>query len=95
MPTPEFHYQDPFPLTGDKTEYALLTSEYVEVTEFEGKPILKVQPEALTMIAQAAMRDIAFFLRPEHLEEVSAILEDPEASDNDRNVALTLLKNAQ
>ena len=95
MATPEFQYQDPFPLTGDKTEYNLLTSEYVEVTEFEGQPILKVQPEALTMIAQAAMRDIAFFLRPEHLEMVSAILEDPEASDNDRNVALTLLKNAE
>lgn len=95
MATPEFHYQNPFPLTGDRTEYNLLTSEYVEVSEFEGKPILKVHPEALTMIAQAAMRDIAFFLRPEHLEMVSAILEDPEASDNDRNVALTLLKNAE
>ncbi|MDG2168443.1 MAG: fumarate hydratase [Opitutales bacterium] len=95
MATPEFHYQNPFPLTGDRTEYNLLTSEYVEVSEFEGKPILKVNPEALTMVAQAAMRDIAFFLRPEHLEMVSAILEDPEASDNDRNVALTLLKNAE
>ena len=95
MATPEFHYQDPFPLSGDKTEYNLLTSEYVEESEFEGQPILKVQPEALTMVAQAAMRDIAFFLRPEHLKMVSAILEDPEASDNDRNVALTLLKNAE
>ena len=95
MATPEFHYQDPFPLTGDKTEYNLLTSEYVEVTEFEGTPILKVQPEALEMLAQAAMRDIAFFLRPEHLKLVAAILEDTEASDNDRNVAMTLLKNAE
>lgn len=95
MAAPNFHYQDPIPLTGDKTEYNLLTSEYVEVTEFEGKPILKVQPEALTLLAKAAMRDIAFFLRPEHLEMVSAILDDPEASDNDRNVALTLLKNAE
>lgn len=95
MATPEFHYQNPFPLTGDRTEYNLLSSEYVEVSEFEGKPILKVHPEALAMVAQAAMRDIAFFLRPEHLEMVSAILEDPESSDNDRNVALTLLKNAE
>lgn len=95
MATPPFHYQDPFPLKTDRTEYALLAKEYVEVTEFEGKPILKVQPEALTLVAQAAMRDIAFFLRPEHLEMVSAILEDPEASANDRNVALTLLKNAE
>lgn len=95
MPTPEFHYQEPFPLGRDETEYALLSPDYVEVTEFEGDPILKVQPEALTMIAQAAMRDIAFFLRPKHLEMVAAILDDPEASDNDRNVALTLLKNAE
>jgi fumarate hydratase class I len=95
MATPEFHYQDPFPLTEDKTEYSHLSSDYVEESEFDGKPILKIQPEALTLIAQAAMRDIAFFLRPDHLEMVSAILEDPEASDNDRNVALTLLKNAE
>ena len=95
MPTPEFHYQDPFPLGKDETEYALLSSEYVEESEFDGKPILKVNPEALTLIAQAGMRDIAFFLRAEHLELVSAILEDPEASDNDRNVAMTLLKNAE
>ena len=95
MATPEFHYQDPFPLTKDDTEYALLSSEYVESSEFEGKPILKVNPDALTLIAQAGMRDIAFFLRAEHLEMVSAILDDPEASDNDRNVAMTLLKNAE
>ena len=95
MATPEFHYQDPTPLTSDRTEYNLLSSEYVELTEFEGKPVLKVQPEALSLLAQAAMRDIAFFLRAEHLELVSSILEDPEASDNDRNVAMTLLKNAE
>lgn len=95
MATPEFHYQDPTPLTGDETEYNLLTSEHVGVTEFEGKPILKVDPQALTLLTQAAMRDIAFFLRPKHLELVAAILDDPEASDNDRNVAMTLLKNAE
>ena len=95
MATPEFYYQDPFPLAKDETEYALLSSDYVEVSEFDGTPILKVHPEALTLIAQAGMRDIAFFLRAEHLEKVSAILDDPEASDNDRNVAMTLLKNAE
>ena len=95
MVTPEFFFQDPFPLTEDKTEYSLLSSDYVQETEFEGNQILKVNPEALTLIAQAGMRDIAFFLRSEHLELVSAILDDPEASDNDRNVAMTLLKNAE
>lgn len=95
MTKPEFSYVDPFPLGEDKTEYALLSSDYVETTEFEGRPILKIQPEALTMLAQAGMRDIAFFLRAEHLDMVAAILDDPEASANDRNVAMTLLKNAE
>lgn len=95
MADPEFYYQNPFPLGADKTEYRLLTNEYVSVSEFEGKPILKVHPEALTLIAQAGFRDISFFLRPAHLEQVAGILEDPEASKNDRDVALTLLKNAE
>jgi len=95
MAAADFHYQDPFPLGADQTEYRLLTNEHVEVTEFDGKPMLKVQPEALTAIAQAGFRDIAFFLRPKHLKQVAAILDDPEASENDRNVALTLLKNAE
>ena len=95
MTNPEFSYREPFPLGEDQTEYALLSSDYVETTEFEGKPILKILPEALTMLAQAGMRDIAFFLRAEHLEMVAAILDDPEASGNDRNVAMTLLKNAE
>lgn len=95
MSSPEFSYGEPFPLGEDKTEYALLSPDYVETTEFEGHPILKIQPEALTMLAQAGMRDIAFFLRAEHLEMVAAILDDPEASGNDRNVAMTLLKNAE
>ena len=95
MSSPEFSYREPFPLGEDKTEYALLSPDYVETTEFEGKPILKIQPEALTMLAQAGMRDIAFFLRAEHLGMVAAILDDAEASGNDRNVAMTLLKNAE
>ena len=95
MGVPPFVYQKPFPLAKDETDYRLLTSEYVSTTTFEGKEILKVQPEALTALAQAATRDIAFFLRPAHLKQVAAILEDPEASPNDRNVALTMLKNAE
>lgn len=92
---PAFHYQKPFPLGKDETEYVLLTSEGVSVDEFDGRPILKVSPSALTELAQAAMHDCSFFLRPAHLAQVAAILDDPEASDNDRYVALTLLRNAE
>jgi fumarate hydratase class I len=92
---PPFKYQSITPLGEDNIEYRLLTDEYVEVKTFEGKEILKIKPEALTAIAQASMRDIAFFLRPKHLEQVSQILKDPEASKNDRDVALRMLKNAE
>jgi fumarate hydratase class I len=95
MATPEFVYQDPFPLGADDTEYRLLSKEGVSVTHFEGKEILKVEPEVLAYVAHQAMRDTSFLLRPKHLEQVAAILEDPEASPNDRYVALTLLKNAE
>ena len=94
MATPDFRYQDPFPMGEDKTEYRLLTQDYVSVSEFEGKPILKVAPEGLTLLANQAFHDIAFFLRPAHLEQVSAILSDKNASENDKAVALTLLRNA-
>jgi fumarate hydratase class I len=95
MATPDFYYQKPFPLSGDDTQYRLLSSDYVSESEFDGKPILKVDPEGLTQLAQAAMRDISFFLRPAHLKQVAEILDDPEASQNDKNVALTMLKNAE
>jgi len=62
----EFIYQDPFPMGKDKTEYYLLTKEHVSVSEFEGQEILKVEPEGLTKLARAAMRDCSFLLRPEH-----------------------------
>lgn len=94
MATP-FHYQDPFPLGKDDTEYFLLTKDGISVTEFEGKEILKVAPETLTALAKAAFHDCSFMLRPAHLAQVAAILDDPEASDNDRYVALTLLRNAE
>ena len=91
----EFVYQDPFPLGPDTTGYECLTTEHVSVSEFEGKPILKVAPEGLALLANEAMKAINFTLRPSHLAQVAAILDDPEATENDRMVALMLLKNAE
>ncbi len=95
MATPPFHYQDPLPLGADDTEYHLLSREGIETATFEGREILKVAPEALAFLAQRAFHDTSFMLRPKHLQQVAAILDDPEASPNDRYVALTLLKNAE
>ena len=92
---PDFHYQDPFPLEKDDTQYRLITSNYVSVGEFEGHPMLKVEPEGLRLLAAEAFHDVAFFLRPAHLKQVAAILDDPEASANDKSVALTMLRNAE
>ena len=93
--TPEFKYQAPFPLGPDKTEDYLLTKDYVSLSEFEGKPILKVAKEGLTAMANAAFRDVSFLLRRSHNLQVAKILSDPEASDNDKYVALTFLRNAE
>ncbi len=95
MATPEFTYQDTFALGADETEYRLLSKEGVSTATFEGQEILKVAPEALAYLAQNAFHDCSFMLRPAHLKQVRAILDDPEASENDRYVALTLLKNAE
>jgi fumarate hydratase class I len=95
MAEKEFFYQDPFPLGPDTTEYELLTKDFVSTTEFEGQTILKVQPEGLTLLAAEAIKAVNFTLRPAHLAQVAAILDDPEATDNDRMVALMLLKNAE
>ncbi len=94
-PTPPFIYQKLFPLGQNSTEYKKLTSEFVSVGTFEGKSVLKVEPEGLTYLAQEAMRDISFLLRPAHLAQVAAILDDPQSSENDQTVALTLLRNAE
>ncbi|MBO5961142.1 MAG: fumarate hydratase, partial [Paludibacteraceae bacterium] len=91
----EFHYQHMFPLGEDTTEYYLLTKDHVSVSEFEGKPILKIEKEGLTKMANAAFRDVSFLLRREHNLQVAKILNDPEASDNDKYVALTFLRNAE
>jgi fumarate hydratase class I len=95
MPTPEFQYQEPFPLGKDSTDYYLLTSDYVSVSEFEGQKMLKVDPEGLTELARAAFHDTSFMLRTEHIEQVAEILKDDKASDNDKYVALTMLRNAE
>ena len=91
----EFRYQPLIELGEDKTEYYLLTKDYVSVSEFEGKPILKVEKEGLTAMAQAAFRDVSFLLREDHNRQVAKILDDPEASENDKYVALTFLRNAE
>lgn len=96
MATP-FEYQDPFPLGPDSAEYYRLeeASKGVSLSEFEGKEILTVTPDCLAALAKVAFHDCSFMLRTAHLQQVAAILEDPEASDNDRYVALTLLRNAE
>ncbi len=91
----EFVYQNPFPLGEDSTKYRLLTSEFVSTAEMDGVDVLKIDPKALTDLARESMRDASFLLRPAHLEQVAAILADPDASDNDRGVALAMLKNAE
>lgn len=78
----------------DDTEYYLLTSEHVSVSEFEGQEILKVAPEALTLLARQAFHDASFMLRPAHQQQVADILRDPEASENDKYVALQFLRNS-
>ena len=91
---PDFVYQDMLPLGADPTPYRLLTTDFVSTFEAAGQTFLKVEPEALTLLTRTAMHDIAHFLRPGHLAQLAKILEDPEASANDRFVALDLLKNA-
>lgn len=95
MATPSFKYQETFPLEKDITEYYLLSKDHVSTANFEGQEILKVQPEALTLLAQHAFHDVEFLLRPEHQEQVAKILSDPDASDNDKFVALTFLRNSE
>jgi fumarate hydratase class I len=91
---PEFQFQQILPLGDDKAQYRKLSSDFVSTFEAAGQTFLKVEPEALTLLAREAMSDIAHLLRPAHLQQLKNILDDPEASDNDKFVALDLLKNA-
>ena len=89
----EFKYQTPKPLGEDTTEYRLVTKDYVSVEECCGRKILKVEPEGLRALAREAIADVSFYLRASHLKKLAAILSDPEASDNDKFVAYTMLRN--
>lgn len=91
----EFKYAPMFQLGSDETEYYLLTRDYVSVGEFEGRPVLKVLAEGLTAMANAAFRDVSFMLRRSHNLQVARVLDDEEASENDKYVALTFLRNAE
>ncbi len=91
---PEFAYTDLLPLGPDATEYRLLTADGITRRQAFGRDFLEVDPEVLTLVAREGMRDIAHLLRPGHLRQLRAILDDPESSRNDRFVALDLLKNA-
>ena len=95
MANVEFKYSPMFQLGEDKTQYRLLTKEGVTVSEFEGHEILKVSKEALTLLAETCFHDVEFMLRREHNEQVAKILSDPEASENDKYVALQFLRNAE
>ncbi|MCA0329271.1 MAG: fumarate hydratase [Actinobacteria bacterium] len=90
----DLQYSDLLPLGADETPYRLLTTEGVSTVEAAGRTFLQVEPEALTLLTRTAIRDIQHLLRPGHLQQLSTILDDPEASPNDRFVALDLLKNA-
>ncbi len=89
----EFSYQKPYPILKDTTPYRLLTREFVSMVEVDGRKILKVAPEGLELLASEAITDVSFFLRPSHLKSLSRILDDPDATDNDRFVAYTMLLN--
>ncbi len=90
----DFAYQDMFPLGPDTTTYRRLTPDFVSTASFQGKEVLVVQPAGLTMLAEQAFKDVSHLLRPGHLRLVQGIFEDPEASENDRLVALEMVKNA-
>lgn len=89
----DFKYQKPFPIKKDDTSYRLLSKEYVSTIEVDGRKILKVDPKGLELLSKEAFADVSFYLRPAHLEKLSTILKDEEASDNDRFVAHTMLMN--
>jgi len=90
----DFSYQEMFPKGEDKTKYRLLTKEFVSTVEVDGRKIVKVDPKGIELLAKEAIADVSFYLRSEHLEQLSNILKDSEASDNDKFVADTMLRNS-
>lgn len=91
---PEFIYEKPFQIERDTTRYRLLTKEYVSLVDIDGLRVLKVEPEGLELLAREAVSDISFYLRTSHLEKLASILDDPEATSNDRFVAYIMLRNS-
>ncbi|MGG5507053.1 MULTISPECIES: fumarate hydratase [unclassified Myroides] len=90
----DFIYQDPYPIQKDDTKYKKISSDFVKIEKLGDREILVVDPKALEVLSEAAMTDVSFMLRTAHLESLKAILDDPEATDNDRFVAYNLLQNA-
>ena len=90
----DFIYQDPYPILKDDTQYRKITSDFVKIEQLGDREILSVDPKGLELLAQEALRDVSFMLRTSHLEKLRLILDDPEATDNDRFVAYNLLQNA-
>ena len=90
-----FVWQELFVQSKESTEYELLSNQHVTVTELDGEEVIKVAPEALTLLAQQAFYEASFFLRSGHLKQIASILHDPQASSNDKYVALQLLRNAE
>jgi fumarate hydratase class I len=90
----DFIYQDPYPIVKDDTQYKKLTSDFVKAEQFGDREILTVDPKGLELLAQEAMNEVSFMLRTSHLQKLKNILDDPEATDNDRFVAYNLLQNA-
>jgi fumarate hydratase, class I len=89
----DFIFEEPFQIEKDSTTYRLLTKDYVKVVDQGGRRILKVDPEGLELLAAQAVSDLSFYLRTSHLEMLARILDDPEATDNDRFVAYMMLRN--
>ena len=90
----DYVHHQMFPPAEDNAPYRKLTADFVEEAEFDGRTVLKVDPKALTLLTAEAYKDVSHLLRPGHLSQLAGILDDPEASDNDRFVAMDLLKNA-
>ncbi|MNJ86639.1 Fumarate hydratase class I, anaerobic [compost metagenome] len=90
----DFFYQEPYPILKDTTEYRKISSDYVTVEKIGNREVLNIDPKGLELLAQEALGDVSFYLRTSHLEKLRAILDDPEATDNDRFVAYNLLQNA-
>jgi fumarate hydratase class I len=90
----EFKYVELLPLGKEDTRYRLLTADHVSTARFEGQPVLKIAPEGLELLAESAFKDVSHLLRPAHLAQLEKILKDPQSSENDRYVALEMLKNA-